>query len=107
MGASTQTQHYSRIIGPQSPKVSCPRSHDHALVTGSGFLTEFKLPVEIDNAVPQSGRVFQIRTSGFILSMSNSMEPDYLEELLRHYLGSLLENGSMDVLEEFRLESAF
>lgn len=35
------------------------------------------------------------------------MEPDYLEELLRHYLGSLLENGSMDVLEEFRLESAF
>lgn len=82
------------------------RQH-HALVTGSGLLTESKLSVEIDNAVPQSGRVFQIRTSAFILSVSNSMEPDYLEELLMYYVGSLLENGSLDVLEEFRMESAF
>lgn len=35
------------------------------------------------------------------------MEPDYLEELLIHYLGSLLENGCVDVFEEFRIESAF
>lgn len=68
---------------------------------------EFKLSVEIDNAVPQSGWVFEIRTSGFILPLSNSMEPDYLEELLIHYLGSLLENGCVDVFEEFRIESAF
>lgn len=82
------------------------RQH-HALVTGSGLLTESKLSVETDNAVRQSGRVFQIRTSAFILSVSNSVEPDYLEELLMRYLGSLLENGSLDVLEEFRMESAF
>lgn len=49
----------------------------------------------------------EIRASGFILSVSNSMEPDYPEELLVHYLGSLLESGSLDVLEEFRMESAF